>query len=43
MDYNVGYFDLFPDGRLGRDAELGYRLSAATLSPATPRRKREST
>jgi hypothetical protein len=23
MEYHVGYFDLFPDGRLGPDAELG--------------------
>ncbi len=33
MQHNFGYFDLFPDGRLGPDAELGYRISPATLFP----------
>jgi peroxiredoxin len=36
MDYNVGYFDLFPDGRIGPDAELGYRISPAALFPRLP-------
>ena len=36
MDYNFGYFDLFPDGRLGPDAELGYRISPASLFPRLP-------
>ncbi len=36
MDYNFGYFDLFPDGRLGPDAELGYRITPASLFPRLP-------
>ena len=36
MDYNVGYFDLFPDGRLGTDAELGYHISPTALFPRLP-------
>ena len=36
MDYDLGYFDLFPDGRLGPDAELGYRISPATIFPRLP-------
>jgi thiol-disulfide isomerase/thioredoxin len=36
MEYNIGYFDLFPDGRIGPDAELGYRISPATLFPRLP-------
>jgi thiol-disulfide isomerase/thioredoxin len=36
MEYNVGYFDLFPDGRLGPDAELGYHISPAALFPGLP-------
>ncbi len=36
MQYNFGYFDLFPDGRLGPDAELGYRISPASLFPRLP-------
>jgi peroxiredoxin len=36
MEYNVGYFDLFPDGHLGPDAELGYRISPAALFPRLP-------
>ena len=36
MDYNFGYFDLFPDGRLGPDAELGYRINPASLFPRLP-------
>ncbi len=36
MEYNVGYFDLFPDGRLGPDAELGYRISPPALFPRLP-------
>ncbi len=36
MDYNLGYFDLFPDGRIGPDAELGYRISPASLFPRLP-------
>jgi peroxiredoxin len=36
MEYNVGYFDLFPDGRVGPDAELGYRINPASLFPRLP-------
>ncbi len=36
MDYNFGYFDLVPDGRLGPDAELGYRITPASLFPRLP-------
>jgi peroxiredoxin len=36
MEYNVGYFDLFPDGRVGPDAELGYRISPPALFPRLP-------
>ena len=36
MEYNVGYFDLFPDGRIGPDAELGYRIDPASLFPRLP-------
>jgi thiol-disulfide isomerase/thioredoxin len=36
MEYNVGYFDLFPDGRLGPDAELGYRINTDALFPRLP-------
>ncbi len=36
MDYHFGYFDLFPDGRLGPDAELGYRITPASLFPRLP-------
>lgn len=36
MDYNVGYFDLYPDGRIGPDAELGYRIQPASLFPRLP-------
>jgi len=36
MEYNVGYFDLFSDGRLGPDAELGYRISPPALFPRLP-------
>ena len=36
MEYHVGYFDLFPDGRLGPDAELGYRISPAASFPRLP-------
>jgi thiol-disulfide isomerase/thioredoxin len=36
MDYNFGYFDLFPDGRLGPDSELGYRISPDSLFPRLP-------
>ncbi len=36
MDYNFGYFDLYPDGRLGPDAELGYRITPASLFPRLP-------
>jgi thiol-disulfide isomerase/thioredoxin len=36
MEFNVGYFDLFPDGRVGPDAELGYQLSPAPLFPRLP-------
>jgi thiol-disulfide isomerase/thioredoxin len=39
MEYNVGYFDVFPDGRLGPDAELGYRISPPTLFPRLPEDK----
>jgi len=36
MNYNFGYFDLFPDGRLGPDAELGYRITPASVFPCLP-------
>ncbi len=36
MEYHFGYFDLFPDGRLGPDAELGYRITPASLFPRLP-------
>jgi len=36
MDYNLGHFDLSPDGRIGPDAELGYRIDPATLFPRLP-------
>jgi thiol-disulfide isomerase/thioredoxin len=36
MDYNIGYFDLFPDGRIGPDAQLGYTISPAALFPRLP-------
>jgi thiol-disulfide isomerase/thioredoxin len=36
MEYNVGYFDLFSDGRIGPDAELGYHISPATVFPRLP-------
>jgi thiol-disulfide isomerase/thioredoxin len=36
MEYHLGYFDLFPDGRLGPDAELGYRITPSGLFPRLP-------
>ena len=36
MKYHLGYFDLFPDGRLGPDAELGYEITPASLFPRLP-------
>ena len=36
MEYHLGYIDLYPDGRLGPDAELGYRLSPSGLFPRLP-------
>ena len=36
MDFNVGYFDLFTDGRLGPDADLGYRISSSSWFPRLP-------
>jgi thiol-disulfide isomerase/thioredoxin len=36
MEYHLGYFDLFPDGRPGPDAELGYRIAPASLFPRLP-------
>jgi hypothetical protein len=33
---HFGYFDLFPDGHLGPDAELGYRIDPASLFPRLP-------
>ncbi|HKI18301.1 MAG TPA: TlpA disulfide reductase family protein [Isosphaeraceae bacterium] len=36
MDYHFGYFDVFPDGRLGPDAELSYRITPASLFPRLP-------
>ncbi|HEY7158593.1 MAG TPA: TlpA disulfide reductase family protein [Gemmataceae bacterium] len=32
----MGYCDLFDDGRLGRESELGYRLKPQTLFPRLP-------
>src|SRR5271166_2147659 len=36
MNYDFGFFDLYPDGRLGPDAELGYRINPATVFPRLP-------
>jgi hypothetical protein len=36
MEFNVGYFDVFPDGRIGPDAELGYRISPPSVFPRLP-------
>ena len=36
LEYQLGYFDLFPDGRIGTDAELGYQIDPATLFPRLP-------
>ena len=36
LEYNVGYFDLFPDGHLGPDAELGYRINPDSSFPRLP-------
>jgi thiol-disulfide isomerase/thioredoxin len=36
MDYHVGYLDLFPDGRIGPDAEQDFRIIPATLFPRLP-------
>jgi thiol-disulfide isomerase/thioredoxin len=36
MDFSLGYFDIFPDGRIGPDAELGYRISVPALLPRLP-------
>jgi peroxiredoxin len=36
MEYNLGYFDLFPDGRLGADAELGSNVDPAIVFPRLP-------
>ncbi len=36
MDYNLGHFDLFPDGRLGPDAEVGPMIDPAISFPRLP-------
>lgn len=36
MEYHVGSFDLFPDGRLGPDAELGFHITPASVFPLLP-------
>jgi thiol-disulfide isomerase/thioredoxin len=36
MQYQFGYFDLFPDGRVGPDAEQGFRFIPASLFPRLP-------
>jgi thiol-disulfide isomerase/thioredoxin len=36
MEYDLAYFDLSPDGRLGPDSELGYRIDPASLFPPLP-------
>ncbi|MGC8640806.1 MAG: TlpA family protein disulfide reductase, partial [Isosphaeraceae bacterium] len=36
MQYHIGYIDLFPDGRIGPDAEQGYRIIPANLFPRLP-------
>jgi thiol-disulfide isomerase/thioredoxin len=35
-NHYLGYCDLFPDGRLGPDASLGYRITPTTLFPRLP-------
>ena len=42
MEYHLGYFDLFPDGRIGPDAELGYRIIPATLFPRLPETRQQA-
>ena len=36
MEYHIGFFDLFPDGRIGPGAEQGYRIIPASLFPRLP-------
>ncbi len=36
MDYNFAAFDLFPDGRLGPGAQLGYRITPSSVFPRLP-------
>ena len=36
MDYSLGSFDLFPDGRLGSDAEVGPDIDPAMCFPRLP-------
>lgn len=36
MEYHMGYFDLFPDGRLGPDIEQGFQIEPASLFPRLP-------
>jgi len=36
MRFVVGYFDLFPDGRLGKDAELAFRIRPDSVFPRLP-------
>jgi thiol-disulfide isomerase/thioredoxin len=36
MDYDFGRIDLFPDGRLGPSAEIGYRIRPRTIFPRLP-------
>lgn len=36
MDYDFGRIDLFPDGRLGPDSEIGYMIRPRTIFPRLP-------
>jgi len=36
MQYSLGYFDLFPDGRLGVDSQLGSDVDPAIVFPSLP-------
>lgn len=36
MDYSLGYFDLFPDGRIGEDADLSVEVDPALVFPRLP-------
>lgn len=36
MEYNLGYFDMFPDGRLGVDSQIGTDVDPAIVFPRLP-------